>query len=91
MIAGCPTDPQLDGADFRVLADDRAAFPPCQAALAVRAETLARHPNLRPALAQLGGRFSTAGLRKLGYQVEIGRRPAAEVAAAFLRQAGLTT
>jgi len=91
MVTGSPTDPQLEGADFQALEDDRGAFPPCQAALAVRAETLRRLPGLRPALAQLAGKFSTRALRKLSYQVEIERRPAGEVAAAFLRQAGLTT
>lgn len=89
MVAGSPTDPQLDGSEFAVLQDDRSAFAPCQAALAVRSEALTRWPGLRPALAQLTGTFSDAPLRKLSRAVQAEQRPAAEVAAAFLRQAGL--
>jgi osmoprotectant transport system substrate-binding protein len=90
MVAGSPTDPQLDGPEFAVLQDDRGAFAPCQAALAVRTDALERLPGLRPALAQLGGKFPLAALRKMAHAVQFERRPAAEVAAAFLREAGLT-
>ncbi len=89
MVAGSPTDAALAGPNFKVLQDDRGAFPPCQAALAVRADALSRHPGLRQALAQLEGKFSTEGLRKLAYEVEVRRRPVAEVAGGFLRQARL--
>jgi len=89
MISGSLADAALAGADFQVLQDDRSAFPPCQAALAVRADALTRHPALRQALAQLAGKFPTEALRKLSHEVEVQRRPVAEVAAGHLRQAGL--
>jgi len=89
MVAGSPTDPQLESAEFQALKDDRGAFAPCQAALAVRAEALARTPGLRGALAQLAGKFTTAVLRTLARSVQLQHRPAAEVAAEALRQAGL--
>ena len=89
MVGGSPTDPQLAGPEFRVLDDDQGAFPPCQAGLAVRSEALTRYPAMGPALAQLTGKFSTEGLRKLSHEVEIERRSAAQIAAEFLREAGL--
>jgi len=89
MVSGSLTDAALAGADFQVLQDDRNAFPPCQAALAVRADALTRHPDLRQVLDQLAGKFSTEALRKLSLEVEVQHRPVAQVAADYLRRAGL--
>lgn len=89
MVASSATDSALTSADFTILRDDKGAFPPGQAALAVRSEALARYPALKPALAELAGKFSDQLMRQLNYQVDVQRRPVAEVAAGFLRQAGL--
>lgn len=89
MVAGSPTDGMLAAPGFKVLADDQGAFPPCQAALAVRADAFDRHSGLREALAGLSGKFSTEAVRSLSYQVDVQRRAAPQVAAGFLRQARL--
>lgn len=89
MVAGSPTDASLATGGFKWLPDDRGAFPAAQAALAVRADAFERYPGLRQALAALTGRFTTEGLRALVRAVEVQRRPLAEAAAGFLRQAGL--
>ena len=89
MVAGHATDSALTSADFKVLRDDKDAFASAQAALAVRSDALARYPALKPALAELAGKFSAELMRQLNYQVDVERRPLAEVAASFLRQAGL--
>ena len=89
MMAGYSTDGQLAVGDRKVLRDDKSAFPHCQAALVVRADTLARYPGLRQALTELSGKFPGATMRKLNYQADVERRPVNQVARGFLRQAGL--
>jgi hypothetical protein len=61
MAAANATDGMLSVLDVKVLRDDRHYFPPYQAAVIVRAESLAAHPGLRAALDQLAGKLSAAG------------------------------
>jgi osmoprotectant transport system permease protein len=71
------------------LRDDRGAFPPYEAALVVRADALESHPGLRAALLELSGKFSHSAVARLTQDVDAKGRAPAEVAAEFLRQAGL--
>ncbi len=89
MVAGNTTDGVLSVLDVKVLADDKRYFPPYQAAVLVREQSLATYPGLRQALEELGGKFSDQAMRKLNYQVDGEHRPVVEVAARFLREAGL--
>jgi glycine betaine/choline ABC-type transport system substrate-binding protein len=50
----------------------------------VRSETLARYPDLRAALGELGERLTDAGMRRLNYMVDVERRSVADVAGEFL-------
>lgn len=84
MAAANATDGQLSVLDVKVLGDDRHYFPPYQAALVVRADTLAAHPGLRAALNQLAGRLSDSAMRDLNYQVDGKHRQVAEVAREWL-------
>lgn len=88
MVAANATDGQLAAMDVTVLKDDRRYFPPYQAALTVRADTLAAHPGLKDALALLSGKFSDEIMRALNHQVDGKHRPVSEVAVTFLRAAG---
>jgi len=88
MVAGNATDGQLSVLDAVVLEDDRRYFPPYDCGLVVRAEILKDH-RVRQALTELGGRFNDRTMRKLNYQVDGEHRPVADVAAEFLREAGL--
>jgi len=88
MVAGNATDGQLSVLDAVVLEDDRRYFPPYDCGLVVRAEILKDH-RVRQALTELGGRFTDRTMRKLNYQVDGEHRPVADVAAEFLREAGL--
>src|SRR5581483_6569865 len=90
MVAGSETDGQLSVLDVAVLEDDRHFFPPYQAALVVRESALTENPKLRPALAELSGKFSDTVMRKLNYEVDGRHRPVRKVAADFLGQAGLS-
>jgi glycine betaine/choline ABC-type transport system substrate-binding protein len=84
MAAGNSTDGVISAKNFRVLTDDRAYFPPYRAAIAVRAQTLDKHPTLRSALEQLSGKLSDELMRRLNYQVDGERRTARDVARQFL-------
>jgi osmoprotectant transport system substrate-binding protein len=89
MIATDSTDGHLAADGFRALEDDRHAFPSYQACLLARQDVLTAEPQLRAALAELSGKFTTEGMRKLSAEVDLNHRPPAEVAAEFLARAGL--
>jgi osmoprotectant transport system substrate-binding protein len=89
MIASRVTDGHLTSPEFKILADDQKVFPPYQACLLVRKDLIAAEPGLRPALAELSGKFSADIMRKLNSEVDVRGRPLAAVAAEFLAQAGL--
>jgi glycine betaine/choline ABC-type transport system substrate-binding protein len=89
MIAGNTTDGLLDASKVKMLVDDRKAFPPYEACLLVRTEALATNPNLRAVLNELTGKFSDETMRRLNREVDLNHSPVPEVAAGFLRQAGL--
>ncbi len=89
MVAGNTTDGALSKLDVRVLEDDKHAFPPYQACIVVRDDKLAAYPDLKRALTELSGKISDSVMRNLNYQVDGLHRPVREVAAEFLKQAGL--
>ncbi len=90
MIAANATDGLLSISNGpKVLADDRHAFPPYEIGIAVRDAALGANPGLRDALAELSGRFTNQTMQKLNYQVDGEHRAVAQVAAEFLKQAGL--
>jgi len=89
LVAGNSTDGLIAALDLKVLADDRGYFPPYEAVPIVRRETLARHPAVRAALAELAGKISADEMRRLNYTVDGERRDPADVARSFLRAKGL--
>jgi glycine betaine/choline ABC-type transport system substrate-binding protein len=88
MIAADSTDGRLTSPNYRILADDKHAFPPNQACLLARQDALAAEPPMRAYLAELSGKFTTEAVRKMSAQVDLEHRKPAEVAAEFLSQAG---
>lgn len=70
IVAGNSTDGLIDALGLVILDDDRKYFPPYDAVPIVREKTLERIPQLRAALAQLGGRISAADMRKLNFAVD---------------------
>jgi osmoprotectant transport system substrate-binding protein len=85
VIAGNSTDGQIAALDLAALQDDRHYFPPYQAAVLIRSETLARHPNLAPALAELAGKISDAEMRRLNALADVEHRDIASIARDWLR------
>jgi glycine betaine/choline ABC-type transport system substrate-binding protein len=83
------SDGHLTRPEWKALADDRSAFPPAQAVILARSDLLATAPNLQAALQELSGKIDLETMRTLNAQVAIDERPVAEVAAEFLKSAGL--
>ena len=84
MIAANSTDGLLSSLDLTMLEDDRRAFPPYEASIAVRAATLERIPGLREALAELSGKLDNSAMQRLNFDIDGRHRPVAQVAAEFL-------
>jgi len=89
MIATRATNGHLMSPDWKIVADDQKVFPSYEACLLVRKDLIMAEPMLRPALAELSGKFNLETMRKLNAQVDIEHRAVAAVAADFLTQAGL--
>ena len=89
LVAGNSTDGLIAALDLVVLEDDRHYFPPYEAVPIVRRETLARHPQVRAALAELAGVISDAEMRQLNYAVDGQHRDAKDVVRGFLETKGL--
>jgi osmoprotectant transport system substrate-binding protein len=79
VAAGNATDGLIEAMGLRILADDRHAFPPYEAAPIVRAATLARLPQLRDVLGRLGGTIDVQAMRRMNQAVDGGHRAAADV------------
>ena len=89
LVAGNSTDGLLAARDLVILADDKHYFPPYEAVPIVREDTLARHPELRAAIAELAGKISDAQMQKMNYAVDGEHRDSADVAREFLHSKNL--
>jgi osmoprotectant transport system permease protein len=90
VIDGYSTDGLILKYDLVVLTDDRAFFPPYEAA-AVTAPGLAeRRPEAVAALTELSGLLREGTMRALNRRIEVDGEPVAQVAAAALSGLGLT-
>jgi osmoprotectant transport system substrate-binding protein len=89
VVAGNSTDGLIDALGLAPLVDDLRYFPPYDAVPIVRESTLERFPQLRGALADLGGKLSAADVRKLNYAVDAQHQDAAVVVRKFRSERGL--
>lgn len=89
MVAANTTDGLLSKLDVRVLRDDKHAFPPYQACIAVRSDSLTANAGLREALSELSGKISAEAMQKMNYAMDVEHRPVRDVARDFLAQAQL--
>lgn len=89
LIAGNMTDGLIPALDLFVLEDDKHYFPPYEAVPVVREQTLEEHPEIRTALAELGGKISDSEMRQLNYEVDGKKRDVKEVVGEFLKSKGL--
>ncbi len=83
------TDGRLLVHDLTVLEDDRALFPPYEAAALVRGATLDRLPELGAVLGLLANAFDEEMMRRLNLRLQEGGEDEAAVAADALAELGL--
>jgi osmoprotectant transport system permease protein len=88
LIAGNSTDGLISALDLFQLEDDRHYFPPYEAVILVRRDTLARVPAASQVLALLAGRLSTEEMRRLNYEVDGNKRDRREVAREWVLKIG---
>jgi osmoprotectant transport system substrate-binding protein len=89
IVAGNSTDGLIDALHLVALADDRHYFPPYDAVPIVRRDTLAKFPQLRPALAALASKISAEEMRHLNAEVDASQRDVRAVVRAFRSSKGL--
>jgi osmoprotectant transport system substrate-binding protein len=85
MVAANSTDGLLNKLDVKVLKDDKQVFPPYQACIVVRSDTLAANPNLRNTLSELSGKISDKAMRAMNYAVDVEHKQVRDVARDFLQ------
>ena len=85
LVAGNSTDGLIAALDLAVLEDDLQYFPPYDAVPVAREDTLARHPVVRQALAELAGKISAVEMRRMNYVVDGERRDLKQVVRDFLQ------
>jgi osmoprotectant transport system substrate-binding protein len=89
MVAANSTDGMLNKLDVKVLKDDKQVFPPYQACIIVRSNTLTANPDLRKTLSELSGKISDNNMRAMNYAVDVEHQQVRDVARDFLQKAGL--
>ena len=88
-VSASVTDGWIQSGNYALLADDKQSFPPNEAGILVRSSALEKLPALGGALRGLCGKIDSATIRQMNTAVALQRRKPAEVAAEFLKSAGL--
>jgi len=83
------TDSRIKSFGLVTLEDDKQFFPPYEAVIIARNETLEKFPGLADELKKLAGLIDTATMTELNYLVDEKKVPAKQVARDFLKQKGL--
>jgi glycine betaine/choline ABC-type transport system substrate-binding protein len=89
IIAGNSTDGMISTLGLTQLEDDRHYFPPYEAVILARRDTLERLPKAREVLQRLAGSISTEEMRRLNYEVDGHKRAAADVVREWRQSKGL--
>nr|WP_204543806.1 glycine betaine ABC transporter substrate-binding protein [Peribacillus deserti] len=89
VVLAYSTDPRLLQYNLKTLKDDRKFFPPYDASILARNDTLKKHPELTEILNTLTGKIDEKTMTSLNYQVDIEHRSERDVAREYLVQQGL--
>lgn len=89
MIAANSTDGPIQAFGLTALEDDRHYFPPYQAVPLVRAEALARWPQIQAALDALAGKITADDMRAMNEAIDGQHRDPAQVVREFRARKGL--
>ena len=83
------TDGRIAAYDLLILEDDRRFFPSYLLTPVVRGSVLEQHPGLAEPLNALSARLDNSTMATLNAKVDIEKQPVEQVAAAFIKAAGL--
>ena len=83
------TDGQLSVSDVTVLEDDKNFYPSYRCGNVIRAEVLAKHPELTEIFNELTDVISDKQMAQMNYAVESEGKEPRQVAETFLQQVGL--
>ncbi|HXG53962.1 MAG TPA: ABC transporter permease/substrate-binding protein [Vicinamibacterales bacterium] len=84
LVAGDATSGLIRALDLVMLEDSKRYFPPYDAAVVARSETLLANPRVKEALDALSGRITIADIRAMNHAVDAERHDPATVAREFL-------
>ncbi|MGY3777575.1 osmoprotectant ABC transporter substrate-binding protein [Isobaculum melis] len=84
VVLGYTTDGRISSYDLVVLEDDLKFFPPYDASMVVRKESLKEHPGLEEVINKLNGKITTEEMQKLNYRADNDLVEPAIVAKEFL-------
>lgn len=70
IVAGNSTDGVLSRLDFVILADDKQYFPPYEAAIVMRNDTVKKYPTLNAAINELAGSISETDMQTMNDRVD---------------------
>jgi glycine betaine/choline ABC-type transport system substrate-binding protein len=83
-VAANSTDGVLADPKYKMLTDDKKAFPPYNACFVAREDLLKNRPGVEMALAMLSDRVTDETMRNLNRQVDVNHRPVTQVVREFL-------
>lgn len=89
IVPGFSTDGSLKQYPVTVMQDDKNFFPPYDAAIVIRQDTLKKYPQIEDALKPLFGAITNDEMINMNYQVDVEHKDAREVADNFLKSKGL--
>jgi osmoprotectant transport system substrate-binding protein len=84
LSAGNSTDGLISAMGLVVLDDDKHYFPPYDAVPLLRDAVTKKHPEVREALRELGGKISEDEMRRMNYAVDGEHKDVKDVAREFL-------
>jgi osmoprotectant transport system permease protein len=90
LIAGNSTDGLISTLDLFQLEDDRHYFPPYEAVILIRRDSLERVPAAREVLSFLKDKLSTEEMRRLNYEVDGNKRDKREVAREWIAKTAVS-
>ncbi|MCM2674525.1 hypothetical protein NDM98_02685 [Shouchella plakortidis] len=89
VVLAYSTDPRLYEFDLKTLEDDKSFFPPYDASMLVRNETLEKYPEIDEIMKELIGSMDEELVTRLNYEVDINNRSERDVAIEFLQSRDL--
>jgi glycine betaine/choline ABC-type transport system substrate-binding protein len=88
-IVAYSSDGRISAMDLKILEDDKSFFPPYDAMLIIRNQTIAEHPELYNLLDQLSGRIDQETIQRLNARADVDGDDFADIAEEFLEEQGL--